>query len=94
MGWSQGQSLGKRDDGLTEPVSLLLFGNVVMLQRFLLLFQINVVGNEGTAGIGSTSKTTVITASATVASEKQKLWRKTQERFDKLPDVNDVDDSV
>lgn len=27
MGWSQGQSLGKRDDGLTEPVSLLLFVN-------------------------------------------------------------------
>lgn len=48
------------------------------------------IGNEGTAGIGSTT----VVANSTVSSDKQKIWKKTQERFEKLPEVNALDDSV
>lgn len=54
--------------------------------------QINVIANEGTAGIGSNSSTGH--SSSVIASEKQKMWKKTQERFENLPEVNDLDDSV
>lgn len=52
------------------------------------------VGNEGTAGIGSSSSGIVSNAGPLPSSDKQVVWKKTQERFDKLPDVGNFDDSV
>ncbi|KAG5872525.1 hypothetical protein JTB14_004398 [Gonioctena quinquepunctata] len=65
MGWKEGQSLGKGNEGLLEPVRL--------------------VSNKGTSGIGCSD-----TFEKVVPTEKHNVWKKTQERFEKLPNSNNA----
>ncbi|XP_018562165.1 angiogenic factor with G patch and FHA domains 1 isoform X2 [Anoplophora glabripennis] len=67
MGWKEGQSLGKDNKGMLEPIPL--------------------VSNKGTAGIGCTEDVCI---EAMPPTEKQNVWKKTQERFQMLPETNEI----
>nr|CAH7720951.1 unnamed protein product [Callosobruchus chinensis] len=64
MGWKEGESLGKENEGIVEPIK--------------------VIANQGKTGIGA--DVSVLPAS----NEKSAIWVKTQERFNKLPESEDI----
>ncbi|XP_050293475.1 angiogenic factor with G patch and FHA domains 1 isoform X2 [Anthonomus grandis grandis] len=68
MGWKEGDSLGKDNTGLKQPIPL--------------------VSNVGTSGIGASVPTNVSVPVEVIM--KNSIWKKTQERFDVLPDKSDI----
>ncbi|CAH0551479.1 unnamed protein product [Brassicogethes aeneus] len=70
MGWKEGESLGKDNEGIKEPVQ--------------------VISNQGTAGIGSEELKNPTIPPTAPPTRNKNIWKKTQERFQKLPQKSDA----
>lgn len=60
---------------------------LIFLVNFVFSFKIALVSNKGTTGIGCFEEVSIEAAPPT---EKQNIWKKTQERFQKLPETNET----
>lgn len=91
LGWSEGQSLGKNNDGLLEPVSELfpqLFWNVENILLLLIIwnfstkkFQIQLKMNDKTKGLGCDNNESTSSFQDQKQRHKSKIWQKTHQRY-------------
>lgn len=81
MGWSQGETLGKsKNQGLLNPVRT-TFDLLISVMFILKLFQIPLLSNVGTSGLGSVSAESAIPDTSADSKHKQKIRKITEQRF-------------
>lgn len=86
LGWSEGQTLGKNQNGLLEPVNIYIQKNCVAIGKkhaffSFILLKIPLKSNQSQKGLGCEDATTNVTFDNTKQKHRAKILEKTQKRY-------------